>query len=93
MIYERVAPADPFPLKLEEPAPWDRFARRLVKCHVGEGSPGPSAVRPAVLLKMLLVASLYNLSERQTEVVAGDSLSIKWFLGLGADATPPAPPP
>lgn len=40
---------------------------------------------------MLLVASLYNLSERQTKVVAGDSLSIKWFLGLGADAAPPDP--
>ncbi len=38
---------------------------------------------------MLLVAHLYNLSERQTEVVASDSLSIKSSLGLGADAAPP----
>lgn len=44
MIYERVVPADPFPRKLEELVPWDRFTRKLVKCHVGEGSPGPSAV-------------------------------------------------
>ncbi len=44
MIYLRVVPADHFPRKLEELVPWDRFTRKLVKCHVGEGSPGPSAV-------------------------------------------------
>lgn len=41
------------------------------------------------MLKMLLVSYLYNLSERQTEEVCNDSLSIKCFLGLGADQGAP----
>ena len=89
MIYDRVVPADHFLRKLEGLVPWDRFTRKLVKCYRGKARQGRPPYDPAVLLKMLLVAYLYNLSERQTEVVASDSLSIKWFLGLGADEAPP----
>jgi IS5 family transposase len=89
MIYDRVVPADHFLRKLEELVPWGRFTRKLIKCYRGKARQGRPPYDPAVLLKMLLVAYLYNLSERQTEVVASDSLSIKWFLGLGADEAPP----
>jgi transposase len=89
MIYDRVVPANHFLRKLEELVPWDRFTRKLVKRYRGKARQGLPPYDPAVLLKMLLVAYLYNLSERQTEVVASDSLSIKWFLGLGADEAPP----
>lgn len=34
---------------------------------------------------MLLVSYLYNLSERQVEELANDSLSVKYFLGLAVD--------
>ena len=40
---------------------------------------------PSLVLKMLLLAYLYNLSERQVELFVNDSLSAKFFLGLGAD--------
>jgi hypothetical protein len=83
MIYDRVVPADHFLRKLEELVPWDRFTRKLVKRYRGKARQGLPPYDPAVLLKMLLVAYLYNLSERQMEVVASDSLSIKWFLGFG----------
>jgi len=42
-----------------------------------------------VLLKMLLVAYLYNLSERQAEAYINDSMSAKYFLGLGMDQFAP----
>jgi len=89
LIYDRAVPAEHFVRKLEELVPWDRFTRKLVKFYRGKARQGRPPYDPAVLLKMLLVAYLYNLSERQTEVVASDSLSIKWFLGLGADEAPP----
>ena len=38
---------------------------------------------PAVLLKMLLMPHLCNLIERQTEQYINDSMSAKYFLGLG----------
>jgi transposase len=76
MIYDRVVPADHFLHQLEELVPWDRFTRKLVRCYRGKARQGRPPYDPAVLLKMLLVAYLYNLSERQTEVVARDSLSI-----------------
>jgi hypothetical protein len=89
LIYDRVVPGDNFLRNLEERVPWDRFTRKLVKCYRGKARQGHPPYDPAVLLKMLLVAYLYNLLERQAEVVASGSLSIKWSLGLGADEAPP----
>jgi IS5 family transposase len=42
-----------------------------------------------VILKMLLLAYLYDLSERATEQQVNDSFAMKWFLGLAVDE--PAP--
>lgn len=89
MIYERIVPKDHFLRKLDELIPWERFTQRLVKLYEGKGKRGRPPYDPAVLLKMLLVAYLYDLSERQVEAVANDSLSVKYFLGLAADE--PAP--
>src|SRR3989304_7442385 len=44
---------------------------------------------PALILKMLLVSYLDYLSERQTEELSNDSLSVKLFLGLGAGQRAP----
>jgi transposase len=89
LIYDRVVPTDHFLRQLEELVPWDRFTGNRVKFYRGKARQGRSPYDPVVLLKRLLVAHLYNLSERQTEVVASEGLSIKWFLGLGADEAPP----
>lgn len=88
-VYDRVVPSDHFLRKLDAVVPWPRFTKKLVKLYRGKGREGRPPYDPAVLLKMLLVVYLYDLSERQTEVVANDSLSIKWFLGLAVDE--PAP--
>jgi hypothetical protein len=38
---------------------------------------------------MLLLSYLYNISERQVEMLANDSLAVACFLGLGADDKAP----
>ena len=86
---DRVVPADHFLPKLDELVRWERFTEKLVKLYRGRARYGRPPYDPAVLLKMLLVAYLYNLSERQVEAVANDSLSIKCFLGLATDEAAP----
>jgi IS5 family transposase len=88
-LYDRIVPEDHFLRQLEAIIPWQRFSKRLVRLYRGKARQGRPPYDPAVILKMLLVAYLYDLSERQAEVVANDSLSIKWFLGLAVDE--PAP--
>lgn len=48
-----------------------------------------TALRACGTLKMLLVAYLYDLSERQVEEMATFNLAVKYFLGLAADELPP----
>jgi transposase len=88
-LYDRIVPEDHFLRQLDALIPWPRFTRKLVRLYRGKARQGRPPYDPAVILKMLLVSYLYDLSERQTEVVANDSLSIKWFLGLAVDE--PAP--
>jgi IS5 family transposase len=88
-LYDRIVPEEHFLRQLEALIPWPRFTRKLVRLYQGKARQGRPPYDPAVILKMLLISYLYNLSERQTEVVANDSLSIKWFLGLAVDE--PAP--
>jgi transposase len=40
---------------------------------------------PALVLKLELVAYLYNLSERQVEVYVDENLPAKYFVGLAVD--------
>jgi IS5 family transposase len=44
---------------------------------------------PALVLKVELIAYLYNLSERQVEVHVNENLPAKYFLGLAADQKAP----
>jgi IS5 family transposase len=76
-------------MRLDEIIPWQRFTYKLVKYYRGGAKEGRPPYDPAVLLKMLLVAYLYNLSERQMEEVANFNLAVKCFLGLAADELAP----
>lgn len=89
LVYDRVVHEDHFLRKLEAIVPWERFTERLIEYYRGGGMYGRPPYEPAVLLKMLLIAYLYDLSERQTEEHARDSLATKWFLGLAVDEDPP----
>jgi IS5 family transposase len=44
---------------------------------------------PALVLKVTLIAYLYNLSERQAEMYVNDNLSAKYFVGLAVDQKAP----
>jgi IS5 family transposase len=89
MVYDRIIPRDHFLVQLNEAIPWQRFTYRLVKYYRGKAKEGRPPWDPAVMLKMLLVAYLYDLSERQVEEVAKFNLPVKYFLGLAADESPP----
>lgn len=88
-LYEQKVPRDHFLRKLDEVIDWSRFTRRLLKYYRGKGEIGQTPYDPALLLKMLLLSYLYNISERQVEMVANDSLAVGYFLGLGADEKAP----
>ncbi len=88
-LYERKVSKDHFLRKLNEVVDWDRFTRKLLSYYKGRGEVGQAPYNPAIILKMLLLSYLWNVSERMIEEMADDSLSIGYFLGLGADEKAP----
>lgn len=89
LVYERIVPRDHFLVKLNQLIDWEAFVPPLLPAYQGLAEEGPTPYSPVVLLKMLLVAHLYNLSERQTEEVVNFQLPVKEFVGLAVDE--PAP--
>src|SRR3989337_132439 len=96
LVYQRAVPQEHFLRKLRELLPWEALTQEWVALYKGGaeyGPPLPSAAsptyHPSLVLKMLLLAYLYNLSERKVELFVNDSLSAKYFLGLGADEPSP----
>ena len=88
-IYDQVVPKGHFLRRLNEVVAWEGLTQKLIRYYKGEGKYGPPPYEPSLLLKMLLVSYLYNLSERQTEEVCNDSLSVRCFLGLAVDEQAP----
>jgi IS5 family transposase len=68
---------------------WRKYTQKMMRWYKGKAEYGRPPFDPVVLLKMLLVAYLYNLSERQTQSYINDSMSAKYFLGLGMDQFAP----
>jgi len=85
MVYQRAVPQEHFLRKLLELLPWEALTQEWVALYKGGAEYGPPPYHPALVLKMLFLAYLYNLSERQVEPFVNDSLSAKYFLGLAAD--------
>ena len=88
-LYDQVVPQDHFLRKLGELIEWDRFTQKLIRLYKGAGKVGRPPFDPAMLLKVELVAYLYNLSERQVEVYINENLPAKYFVGLAVDQTAP----
>jgi len=88
-VYDQVVPQDHFLRKLKQHIPWERFTQRLIKLYKGGGRYGRPPFDPALLLKVTLIAYLYQLSERQTEAYMNDNLSAKFFVGLAVDQKAP----
>lgn len=88
-LYQQKVPESHFLRKLDEVIEWSRFSKRLLEYYRGKGETGQAPYNPALILKMLLLSYLYDISERQVEVLANDSFSVACFLGLGADEKAP----
>jgi IS5 family transposase len=89
LIYEWAVPQGHFLRKLSEVVDWGPLMKKLAPYYKGGAKYDPPPYDPALLLKMLLLSYLFNLSERQTEELCNDSLSVKCFLGLSADERAP----
>ncbi len=89
MVYQRIVPCDYFLVKLNQLIDWDALVAPLLPAHCGLAEEGAPPYWPVLLLKMLVIAYLYNLSERQTEEVVTFQLPVKEFVGLAVDE--PAP--
>jgi len=88
-LFEQKVPRSHFLRKLDEVIEWGRFSKRLLGYYEGKGELGQAPYEPVLILKMLLLSYLYNISERQVEELANDSLSVACFLGVGADEKAP----
>jgi len=88
-LYDRVVPEDHFLRQLDAIIPWEQFSDQLLQFYGGGAMYGRPPYDPAMMLKTLLIAYLYDLSERAAEQQINDSLSMKWFLGLAIDEAAP----
>lgn len=77
---------------LEAAVPWEAFRYRLNKA-LGRGEKVGAGGRPpfdcVLMFKVLVLQSLYNLSDDQTEYQIRDRLSFRRFLGLSMDGRVP----
>jgi len=88
-LYDQVVAQDHFLRRLKQGIDWDRFTRKLIRLYKGEGVVGRPPFDPALVLKVELIAYLYNLSERQVEVYINENLPAKYFIGLAVDQKAP----
>ena len=88
-LYDQVVPQGHFLRMLKQEIDWERFTRRLIRLYKGEGLVGRPPFDPALVLKVELIAYLYNLSERQVEVYINENLPAKYFVGLAVDQKSP----
>lgn len=66
--------------RLSKLVEWDRFGKLLAPLR--DCRPGRAAWPPLVLLKALILQSLYSLSDRELEEALSDRLSFRRFCGL-----------
>ncbi|MBT0160938.1 transposase [Candidatus Bathyarchaeota archaeon A05DMB-2] len=88
-LYEQVVPPQHFLRQLKQMIEWKRFTRKLLKLYKGGGVVGRPPFDPALVLKVELIAYLYNLTERQVEVYVNENLPAKYFVGLAVDEKAP----
>ena len=88
-LYDQIVSQDHFMRKLKTILDWEYFTKRLIKLYKGEGVVGRPPFDPAMILKIELIAYLYNLSERQVEVFVNENLPAKYFVGLAVDGRAP----
>ena len=71
-LYDQVVPAHHFLRQLKQIIKWERFTQKLIRLYKGGGVVGRPPFDPALVLKMELIAYLYNQTEGQVGAVALD---------------------
>lgn len=87
--YEQAVPRTHFLVQLNKVINWDVFNDMLIGAYKGLGETGRPPYPPVVLLKMLVIAVMYDLSERQVEDTTNYHLAVKEFVGLGVTEAAP----
>ena len=62
---------------------------KLLQAYKGNAEYGKPPYKPTIILKMLFLAYLFNVSEREIERIVNDSISMKAFLHLSLDEGAP----
>lgn len=88
-LYDMTVPKNHFLRQAKELINWQPFTNSCLAWYHSAGEAGRPPYNPSVLLRMLLVSYLYKLSERATEQAVNDTLSMKYFVGLGVDELAP----
>ncbi len=88
-VYLRAVPRDHFLVRLNQVIDWEAFVPLILPAYPGLGEVGNTPYHPVALLKMLVLAHLYHLSERQTEEFVNFNLPAKEFVGLAVDVAAP----
>ena len=88
-FYDLVVPEDDFLRQLKEIVPWKRFTEKLIRYYQGKGRMGRPPYDPAMILKMLLLAYLYDLSESDVARFCNRDIPAKYFLGIAVTAKAP----
>lgn len=88
-FYRQVVERRHFLVALQELFDWEALCAQLLDCYKGRGLRGRPPYEPVLIFKMLFVAYLYGISERQVEELATYHLAVKHFLGLAVDEPPP----
>jgi len=88
-LYQQMVPED-HPLRaLKELFDWQELAGDLIRLYEGQGLVGRPPYDPVLMFKMLFASYLYELSERDTEVWANESIPAHYFFDLALDRRAP----
>lgn len=88
-LYDQVVPKTHFLYRLRQEIPWGTIVAPIITAYKGGAEYGPTPYHPEKLLRMLLIAYLFGISERRCEEMVNDTLSAKYFVGLGVDESAP----
>jgi IS5 family transposase len=77
--------------RLATTIPWESFRRLLARVHEKErkSNAGRKPIDVVLMFKVLILQTLYNLSDEQVEYQIRDRLSFARFLGLGIEDSVP----
>lgn len=88
-MYDHIVPQNHFLRKVNETINWIPLMQKITPCYKGGFELGASAINPVTVLKTLFLSYLYDLSERQTEVMCNENIAFKYFIEISLDERAP----